>query len=740
LRDEVEQLNDVRKLKAILAASLEDSNNLVEVTKRTIDKKCAQLILDRLWFRLINDRKDNIAEAHSKTFKWAIHPPVPGVAWSDLGEWLRSGCKIYWISGKPGSGKSTLMKYLYNHPDVMDLLQEWAGDRKLTVAPFFLWNIGSTEQSSQQGLARGLLYNVLKENSTLIPTVLPHTWQEAQNGVVDLQVPTDVEMRAAFQRLGAETTAGAFAFFIDGLDEFTGNHRDGISFVKSLTTSANMKILVSSRPIDTCVAALSSAPRLRLQDLTKPDIEKYINDVVRSRPYAFEYNYLTDTAVEGLVNDIRRKADGVFLGVVLACRTLLEGFAACDSVEELQRRIEELPPELDDLFRHILNSLDSRFLQQAAKILRVCYTYYSLRHIEEKLTSFALAWAHEKDMDIDALEVFIPHSLDEQKRKCAMLEGRLRSRCKGLVEIYENSFDGFYVDFMHRTVFEFLDTADAWTMDCLQIKDHQFDAATVLAYMGCYKLFLGTYPVTNADEIMFHNLEFIDLVKKSSPSNLPRVLNRYAFALLRPRDDQNLPIFGPFQHDLSLDDAVLLLAVEIGLTTCVRKQDVEDFNTRQRLRYHDSAQRFNLLYHSMIKPVIQPEEVEGFSEVEPMISLLIASGCDPNASIFLDNEGTNTTPWEVWMDPESGQNIFLDSLQDMNITMLMLSTDAASAPQMLNGSTPCNKDYRGRIVEMIQEWRETFAEPEYAEIQEQLLGFCETILGAMLASSERNLP
>jgi hypothetical protein len=31
--------------------------------------------------------------------------------WDDFGEWLRSGSSVYWISGKPGSGKTTLVKY-----------------------------------------------------------------------------------------------------------------------------------------------------------------------------------------------------------------------------------------------------------------------------------------------------------------------------------------------------------------------------------------------------------------------------------------------------------------------------------------------------------------------------------------------------------------------------------------------------------------------------------------------------
>lgn len=88
---------------------MSDNSKLIDITKRAIDEVCIQLIHDRLWFRLIDDRKNSINDAHSRTFEWSIHPPTSGAVWDDLNGWLRSGRHIYWIHGKPGSGKSTLM-------------------------------------------------------------------------------------------------------------------------------------------------------------------------------------------------------------------------------------------------------------------------------------------------------------------------------------------------------------------------------------------------------------------------------------------------------------------------------------------------------------------------------------------------------------------------------------------------------------------------------------------------------
>ncbi|RYN23777.1 hypothetical protein AA0112_g9281 [Alternaria arborescens] len=749
LEYEIQGLKSVRELRIIMHASRSDNRDLAGITQQTIDRQCAKLILNRLWFRLIDDRKNNIAEAHLHTLNWAINPPASDVVWDDLGEWLRSGRDFYWISGKPGSGKSTLMKFLYGHPKVISDLKIWARGRQLTMAPFFLWNIGSVEQNSQEGLARGLLHHVLTENPTLISTVLPNMWQEAQSGSVDLQLPTNIETKTAFQRLGAATTTGAFAFFIDGLDEFTGNPRDGISFVKSLVTSSNIKILVSSRPIDTCVAAFSSAPTLRLQDLTKPDIEMYINDIVRSHPYVADSNYLCEMTVEGLIDDIRNKANGVFLWVVLACRTLLEGFEAFDNAEELQRRVEELPPELESLFRHILNSLPPRFLQQAAKLLQLCY----LRRyrLSSEISAFTLAWAHEKDMKLCELDKFYPVKHSDRIEKCVMLEGRLRSRCRGLLEVQRDpkSKIPISVDFMHRTVFEFLDTPDVWTLDCMHIDDRQFDATTVLAYMSCYDLFLQDKSIRHEKRFAQETYYCLQEVQNDSPWNLPHLLNRVAFAFMRERGNAE-PVFGPSQDILSLADASILLAVEFDLTSFFKDYDESRLDTEYALGSHGMSirVRFNLLYHALAKPLMYG--ILDFARDTPcstaIVDLLLRSGCDPNGSlvrlyyhlVFDDNMGipkdSYTTPWDEWMN--SAEGIYLGYANDDPLSGEEVSELALTTVLMIRAGANI-VDHRNKLRETAESWLEIVKGSENSKDRETR-EYCNEIVEAATTDSEDN--
>jgi len=784
LSNEIQRLHDIPNLRSILNALIDDKEGLADVTRQTIDKTCRQSILNRLWFRLIDNRKDLISEAHSKTFEWAIHPPTSEDMWDNLGEWLRSGRGSYWIYGKPGSGKSTLMKYLYSHPKVTECLQQWAGDRKLTTASFFLWNLGSVEQKSQQGLARGLLHHVLSQNQALIPAVLPHMWQEAQNGAPELGLPSDIEMQNAFQRLGTESTNGAYAIFIDGLDEFTGDLTDGISFVQSFATFPNIKILLSSRPYDTCEAAFSGRPKLGLHDLTKHDIETYINDTIRSHRYVADYMYANGAVVDHLIKDLRDKAEGVFLWVVLACRTLIAGFVAGDRRKELQQRVDELPPKLNALFRQILDGLPARDLSQTAKLLRVCYNS-TLLQISGSVSTLALAWADEKEMDSTAMEGFTQYSTDEMQAQCTLLERRLRSRCRGLLEIHRHSdgasptessrIETSSVGFMHRTVFEFLSDPTVWEMRCLQVHDDGFDATTVLSFMSCYLLYLQGEPIRRKPDLLKQTLAYVQHIDRTSPSQTPRILDRFALALTDPCPTSGKrkgeQFFDSSGNHLSLSHATRILAVEADLMGCIREQDVRSYNASRRQQdmrtsntsrmYHDDpvekshipyqddpvggigllypddpTEGSNLLYHAIKTPLMRKFGIH-VPLSAAMIATLIKYGCDPNESV-LGNAHVMTTPWETWKTNTMRHNSLHMALRAAEITASLIRGGAMLKPPSPNGLTvqTAGKDWRSEIISATGVWLDIAENSTQKSLHdcERLRECCNEIVQAVVAS------
>ncbi|KAK8004946.1 hypothetical protein PG990_010983 [Apiospora arundinis] len=223
------------------------------------------LVLGGLWFRTMNDRQEVVKAVHSKTFEWSFStdPEVTEhieANWDSLPDWLgddkNSG--LYWVTGKAGSGKSTLMKHVAHHKETQNSLINWANGRSMLIKTFFFWFAGLPEQRSLQGLWRALLYKILHRRTELIPKLLPNLWREVINSdeltTSSLMLPTTAEVQKAFQTL--ETLKSeCFCFFIDGLDEYSGDQSDAISLITTLSSSPNVKVVVSSRPIPSCVQA-----------------------------------------------------------------------------------------------------------------------------------------------------------------------------------------------------------------------------------------------------------------------------------------------------------------------------------------------------------------------------------------------------------------------------------------------------------------------------------------------------
>lgn len=98
-----------------------------------------QELLLSLWFDSISIRHETLPKAHVDTFSWIFTGSTPDHAHQiRFVEWLRGSHSIYWIQGKAGSGKSTLMKFLGQHPETLRNLGYWAGCQDLIMARFFL--------------------------------------------------------------------------------------------------------------------------------------------------------------------------------------------------------------------------------------------------------------------------------------------------------------------------------------------------------------------------------------------------------------------------------------------------------------------------------------------------------------------------------------------------------------------------------------------------------------------------
>lgn len=412
-------------------------------------------VLKSFKFETMFHRYEAIAEAHQKTFEWifkpASFPSTDPRSKITFKEWLQSGDGVYWIAGKPGSGKSTLMKYLADSHETKNCLLSWAGDARLGTATFYFWGPGTELQRTQKGLFRQILFDLLREYPDLIPVLCqedlwnpdryyrPKAWKLSQ-------------LKNHLLRLEKVSSNTKICFFIDGLDEYDGEHLDLIQVITKLAKIPSIKICVSSRrwPCFEDSFGAKIDCKLYLEDLTRDDIARFARDKMEE---ALQFqNYIRQSQEYlDLVAEITRKAQGVFLWVFLVVRSLRDGLTNGDGVHLLRERLDEIPSDLEEFFRKILLSVHNIYRRQMAVTFQVALqapgpinvlTYWLL---EEECRPNRNLCLRSRISKRDLI------SLEEEMIR------RLNGRYKGLLEAVGRPGQR-RVDFLHRTVRDYLET------------------------------------------------------------------------------------------------------------------------------------------------------------------------------------------------------------------------------------------------------------------------------------------
>jgi hypothetical protein len=137
--------------------------------------------------------------------------------------------------------------------------------------------------------------------------------------------------------LGNETRFSTrFCFFVDGLDEYDGEHLDIINVLRRFVSSPSFKLCVSSRPWNVFVEAFggNTGQKMLLQDFTRGDITLYVKNKLEE-DHRFLVLMHRDHRYKKLIEDIVKKAEGVFLWVYLVVRSLLRGLTDDNDITTL---------------------------------------------------------------------------------------------------------------------------------------------------------------------------------------------------------------------------------------------------------------------------------------------------------------------------------------------------------------------------------------------------------------------
>lgn len=167
-------------------------------------------------------------------------------------EWLCNDNSPFWICGKLGSGKSTLVAHIMQDPRTRQGLDRWRGDCQLCIFKFFFWRAGSELQRSILGLLRSLLYQICQFERRLVPRILSALSTNASI----IPVWTIQALKAGIIKAFDETDHLRFSIFIDGIDEFIGDYNELLDLILELQVHSHVKVCVSSRPENQIISTL----------------------------------------------------------------------------------------------------------------------------------------------------------------------------------------------------------------------------------------------------------------------------------------------------------------------------------------------------------------------------------------------------------------------------------------------------------------------------------------------------
>ncbi|KAI1195548.1 hypothetical protein F5X97DRAFT_345595 [Nemania serpens] len=366
------------------------------------------LVLKRLAFNNLYDREDAIKLPTDGTFAFSEGSSASSHQLEQsLASWFQSGSGVFHVSGKAGSGKSTLMKHIFSQPHTREYLETWAGDQELLYAAFFFWAAGNDEQKSLTGLYRSILFAILRQNTSLIPEIFSEHCEDGKFTPLALDYLTrPAVIEKAFKTLLRKATIGGYriCLFIDGLDEFEStddaaywdladqlsNWADG--------SGGDVKLCVSSRPykqfLDTFDPSRhSDRTQIHLHLLNKPDIESHCRTTLIETARNFpNISGQIEASSEYLVKKISNRSDGVFLWAVLVVRIIISEARRGGSHDQLKQKLKETPRDMDNLYAKMRGSLNRNEEQLSNRILYAVLT----NPFRDNVNALSLAWLIDK--------------------------------------------------------------------------------------------------------------------------------------------------------------------------------------------------------------------------------------------------------------------------------------------------------------------------------------------------------
>jgi len=403
---------------------------------------------------------------------------------------LNSGTTFF-IHGKAGCGKSTIMKYLGHNEIVENSLRTWASGRKLVIIRAFFWRSTDSEQNSLRGFYRTVLYHTLRQCPELVGEVFPCQGHADDPDAAEIQI---YELEEAFKRLVelmASSDTHRFCLFADGLDEYEGDNiakRDLSLHLASWADSSAVKVVCSARPYPVIVKVFEpKGVCVEFHRLTRSDIFEFAESQISNLLEDDDHRRGRETCLN-FVDHIVDKAEGVFLWASLVVKSLINGAMDGDTEKDLRQRLEDCPPDLNRLFQQMLDGVDpSPSVRRRSTMILYIAAFNPFR---EPLNALTFSWLDDVNWFQDDSNTF-PLGLRREelsdggiKERHERVRKMLYMLTRGLLVLQKLShsqpFFGYRVDFFHRSAHDYV--KKQWFAEGCQEKPFKSLAEQLAAY------------------------------------------------------------------------------------------------------------------------------------------------------------------------------------------------------------------------------------------------------------------
>lgn len=361
-------------------------------------------LMQPLLFPEMRDRRDSIRTPHPATCEWILSHEI-------YQAWVDDQQGLLWIKGKPGSGKSVLMSFLFNH------WKEQYDQGEVVSLQHFCSRRGIELQHSRIGMLRSPLWQILNSQPAA-SLQIDHSFQQKLNFRPPKDIVWSVEEleHSLIQVLQDLSRSAKISTVIDALDET--DPQDSSHVIQYfhrihghvVSGKAPVKLCVSSRHYP-AVVVTNATREIVVESNDGHDITRLIQDQLGV------YRQNLGTAHHAPLDEatlwLSSRAMGLFQWVSLVlpwvANMLTDGRLA--ELEDLGTSLQNVAGDLGGLYTHIIMHMikkdklivsltlfrfdtlkDHRFSIPAVAIIRLASSgdYCSLSQVQSLMLARAL--------------------------------------------------------------------------------------------------------------------------------------------------------------------------------------------------------------------------------------------------------------------------------------------------------------------------------------------------------------